>query len=123
MNDSRPEPDENGMIPCNCCRHGYRKDMQTKLKYLCNYCLGTNLREAPISYKSQKQLEAEALNDSPILNGIERELVEALEKAVLMASDENNEVFNGDLNARETALIKWKQSAEKTIAKAKGRAS
>jgi len=39
------------MIPCNCCdRNGMRKRMGTREKYLCNFCHGTHMREAPVGY-------------------------------------------------------------------------
>jgi hypothetical protein len=53
----RPDPDENGMIPCNCCKNGWRKNMTTKKKYRCDKCNGTGKRTAPIGYRTQSEIE------------------------------------------------------------------
>jgi hypothetical protein len=42
-------------------------------------------------------------------------LVEALKEAVRIASDENGEVFGGNLNLRETAIINWKRQAKEAL--------
>lgn len=55
--------------------------------------------------------------DAVKLKALVRELGEALEKAVHIASDENGEVFGGDLIARESAIITWKYEAKKALAK------
>ena len=45
----------------------------------------------------------------------EQKLREALREAVRIASDENGEVFGGNLIARETAIVNWKQQAREAL--------
>jgi len=54
----RPTPDKNGMIPCTCCRRGYRVNMHTKEKRLCEFCKGTTSRKAPEGYQDQAAFDA-----------------------------------------------------------------
>jgi len=43
------------------------------------------------------------------------ELEATLKRALLIASDENDEVFHGDLIARERAITRWKIQTRKTL--------
>lgn len=49
------------------------------------------------------------------------ELYKMLKEAIKLASDENGEIFNGNMQARETALLQWKHEAKAAIAKAEGK--
>lgn len=51
----KPDPDKDGKIPCDCCNNGYRKNMYTKVKYVCNHCNGTQSRVAPPHYVPSSQ--------------------------------------------------------------------
>lgn len=57
---NRPEPDKDGMIPCDCCRGGYRTRRYGNgkpEKILCQHCKGKMMRKAPKGYKSQKEID------------------------------------------------------------------
>lgn len=45
-------------------------------------------------------------------------MLDALKQAVLIASDENGEVFNGNLREREVYIRNWKQNAIAALSKA-----
>lgn len=133
MNQPRPEPNEKGMIPCTCCRGGYRKDATTKVKYICNHCNGTQIRKAPPHYMSQKQIDKQeseyaALDESiaeaereekrdELIKEINNDLLEALEKlfdCCMSEIDEDgneiNEVFSDEsaLGVARAAIKKAK---------------
>lgn len=49
------------------------------------------------------------------------ELERLLKRALEIASDDNDEIFGGDLRARETAIFSWKREARAAISTVEGK--
>lgn len=49
------------------------------------------------------------------------ELYGALKEGLRIASDDDDEIFGGDLQARETAIVKWRIATRIALAKAEGK--
>ena len=92
------------------------------------------LRNAPLSISQTRRAGSNGLRNADeiadkILPLFEEQLTqtqqaldratEALKVAVRLASDENGEIFEGNIQARESALISWKRQAKAALASIK----
>lgn len=78
------------------------------VKVMCGPMVVAVVPHSPGMFRPEARANAELIKHAPNMH-------KALTEALRIASDDYGEVFNGDLNARETAIVEWKQFTKQLL--------